>query len=195
MQSLGTRITASNPCRIKTFSSFLATSGSRRSVASGLSDWISLHHVEDTRHLEVPDEAFEVVLANPVFKHIPQPRRDHVREVWRVLAPDGALIVNETPNKYLPWDFHTTSLPLCNWLPKSVARTVAIGMGRFRTDRDWDHSGWRGMGYYEFVRAIPGTSKMAHEQSRMRHRVFRALGLPASRMIDPYPTLIVKKLC
>jgi 2-polyprenyl-3-methyl-5-hydroxy-6-metoxy-1,4-benzoquinol methylase len=162
-------------------------------AALGLSDRISLRHIEDTRRLDISDESFEAILANAVFEHIPQPRCDYVRELWRVLAPGGALIVSETPNKYLPWDFHTTNLPLLNWLPKPVARTVAVGMGRFRADRDWDHSGWRGMGYYEFVRAIPGPYKMAQEQSRVRHRVFRTLGLPAS-LLDPYPTYIVRKL-
>jgi len=169
------------------------TRGREIIAALGLSDRISLQHAEDTRHLDVPDEAFEAVLANAVFEHIPQPRRDHVREVWRVLASGGVLIVNETPNKYLPWDFHTTSLPFLNWLPKPLARVVAVGTGRFRADQDWDHSGWRGLGYYEFVRAIPGPYRMTHEQTRARHRLFRALKVPTS-LLDPYPTYIVTKL-
>jgi ubiquinone/menaquinone biosynthesis C-methylase UbiE len=154
---------------------------------------ISLHHVADTRRLELPDESVDVVLANAVLEHIPQPRRQHVGEVWRVLRAGGVLIVNETPNKYLPWDFHTTGLPLINWLPKPMARTVAVAAGRFRADQDWDHSGWRGVGYYELVRAIPGPYRMTHERTRVRHRVFRALGMPAS-LLDPYPTYIVRKV-
>lgn len=161
-------------------------------AALGLADRISLHHVEDTRQLDCPGEAFDTVLANAVFEHIPQPRRGHVREVWRVLAPGGVLIVNETPNKYLPWDFHTTNLPLVNWLPKPLARRVALGTGRFRADHDWDHSGWRGLGYFELVRAIPGPYEVTHERSRVRHRMLRALGLPAS-LLDPYPIYVVAK--
>lgn len=161
-------------------------------AALGFSDQISLRHVEDTCHLEFPDESFDAILANAVFEHIPQPRCDYVGELWRLLTPGGALIVNETPNKYLPWDFHTTNLPFLNWLPKSIARTFAVATGRFHADEDWDHSGWRGMGYYEFVRAIPGPYKMKHEDSRVRHRVLRAIGLPSS-LLDPYPIYVVRK--
>ena len=162
-------------------------------AALGLSDRISLRHVEDTRHLDFPDKSFEVVLANAVFEHIPQPRRDYVRELWRVLTLGGVLIINETPNKYLPWDFHTTNLPFLNWIPRPVARQLAVWSGRSRSDQDWDRSGWRGMGYYEFVGAIPGRYRMIHEQTRVRHRMLRALGLPSS-LIDPYPVYIVRKV-
>src|SRR2546430_11162493 len=65
-----------------------------------------------------------LVLVNAVFGHIPQPRDAHIREIWRVLAPRGKLLVNETPNKYLPVDFHTLHLPLTNSLPSPVAHRV-----------------------------------------------------------------------
>jgi 2-polyprenyl-3-methyl-5-hydroxy-6-metoxy-1,4-benzoquinol methylase len=68
---------------------------------------------------------FEVVTCNAMLEHIPQPRDAWIREIWRMVAPGGMLIVNETPNKYLPWDFHTLGLPLTNWLPSPVARWIA----------------------------------------------------------------------
>src|SRR6266850_723415 len=37
-------------------------------AALGLSDRISLIHVEDTRHLAMPDEMFDTVLANAVLE-------------------------------------------------------------------------------------------------------------------------------
>jgi SAM-dependent methyltransferase len=168
------------------------TRGQEIVSALGLSDRIVLRHVEDTCHLGLPDGSFDTILANAVFEHIPQPRHRHVQEVWRVLADGGVLIVNETPNKYLPWDFHTTNLPLINWLPKALARQLAVRAKRFRVDDDWDHSGWRGLGYYEFVRAIPGAYRMTHESTRLRHRLFSAIRLPTS-LLDPYPTYIVQK--
>jgi len=163
-------------------------------VASmGLSDRIRLEHAPDTRQLPFAGGAFEVVTCNAMLEHIPQPRDAWIREIWRMVAPGGMLIVNETPNKYLPWDFHTLGLPLTNWLPSPVARWIGVMTGHWRAERtDWDYSGWRGMGYYEFVSNLDGEFTVEHEVTRPRHRVLRALGLP-SALLDPYPLYLVRK--
>lgn len=159
---------------------------------TGYGDQVRLIYLADTRQVPLPDASVDFVLVNAVFEHIPQPRDAYVRELWRVLAPGGTMLVNETPNKYLPWDFHTTKLPLINWLPSRLARRLSIWRGRYSEERDWDHSGWRGMGYYELVHAIPGPYRVTHEATRPRHRAFRALGLPAA-LLDPYPTWLLHK--
>lgn len=159
----------------------------------GLADRVKLVHVEDTRKLEADDASFGFILANAVLEHIPQPRTAYIRELWRLLAPGGALLVRETPNKYLPADFHTLHLPLTNWLPSSLAHRIGTFFGRFsKTRSDWESSGWRGMGYYEFVAAIPGPYIMDHELTRPRHRVLRAVGLPSS-LLDPWPVYLARK--
>jgi hypothetical protein len=62
-----------------------------------------------------------------------------------------------------------------------------VKTGHWRAERtDWDYSGWRGMGYYEFVSNLDGEFTVEHEVTRPRHRVLRALGLP-SALLDPYP--------
>lgn len=153
---------------------------------------IRLLRLEDTSNLPFADGYFGVVLANAVLEHIPQPRAKYIREMWRVLSPGGHLIVSETPNKYLPVDFHTTGgLWLLPWLPRSLARHYAIWRGRWDDRRDWASSGWRGLGYYELTRPLR-TFKLLPESSRFRHRVLTALGLPAS-LFDPYPTWILQK--
>lgn len=156
-------------------------------------DRASLHHVPDTTRLPVADGAAEIVIANAVIEHIPQPREPFLREIWRVLAKGGHFIVNETPNKYLPVDYHTTKLAWVPWLPSAVARRYAIWRGRFSPTADWASSGWRGAGYYEIARAFPGRYRYLPEQSRLRHRLLTRIGLPAS-LLDPYPTLIFQKL-
>src|SRR6058998_3901430 len=88
----------------------------------GYSSRATLSHVPDTTRLPLADGAVEVVIANAVLEHIPQPRGAYIAEMWRVLAPGGHLIINETPNKYLPVDFHTTKLALVPWLPSGLAR-------------------------------------------------------------------------
>ena len=158
----------------------------------GYADRVSLHHVADTRKLPFADGSFNVVIAIAVFEHIPQPRAEYIREVWRQVAPGGSLILSETPNKYIPWDFHTTKLPLVNWLPKRLAHAISLGLRRVSAKEDWDHSGWRGLGYYELLRNISRPRTIVHEKTRPRHTVFRALGLPAA-LLDPYPIYVIRK--
>lgn len=157
----------------------------------GLDDRTELHHVPDTTHLPLADGSVEVVMANAVLEHVPQPRGPYIRELWRVLAPGGYLIVNETPNKYLPRDYHTTRLWFVNWLPRKVAFWYAVWRGRFKSTGDWDHSGWRGLGFYELTAHLRDFVYLP-EASRLRHRLLTRVGLPAS-LIDPYPTLVFRK--
>ncbi|HEY7089659.1 MAG TPA: class I SAM-dependent methyltransferase [Tepidisphaeraceae bacterium] len=169
-------------------------SGTEMLARVALADRISLRTVSDTRDLPLEAASFDFILANAVFEHIPQPRDAYVRELWRVLAPGGALLINETPNKYLPADFHTLHLPLTNWLPSRVAHWIGVQTGRFKAARlDWDYSGWRGLGYYELVRAIPGKYRATQDSTRARHRILKAVGLP-SAILDPYPVYLIHKL-
>jgi SAM-dependent methyltransferase len=158
----------------------------------GITGSALLVHTPDTRRLPFGDEAFDLVIANAVLEHIPQPRDLHVRELWRVVVPGGYMIVNETPNKYLAKDIHTTGLWFVPWMSKRLARRYAILRGRWSEDGDWSSSGWRGMGYFELVRAI---SRFVDEspRNRVRHNVLRALGFPP-QILDPYPTLVLRKL-
>ena len=149
----------------------------------------SLIHVADTRHLPFKSHEFDVVVANAVIEHIPQPRGEYIRELWRVTK--DTLIINETPNKYLPWDFHTTKLPLIPWLPKPLARGVAKMLGQ-HPQGDWDSSGWRGAGHWEIARNIKA-GEYVPEMSRARHRVLDALGLPTA-LLDPYPLWVFKRM-
>ena len=166
--------------------------GQRILRAGGWGARARLIHVADTRALPFLDASFHLVLANAVLEHIPQPRGAWIRELWRVLRPGGHLLVNETPNKYLPRDVHTTGLWWVPWLPREAARRYAVARGRFRPDGEWSSSGWRGLGYRELVRALEGPYTPVPERTRPRHRLLAALGLPAS-LLDPYPTWILRK--
>jgi len=161
--------------------------------AMGLQAKVSLATMGYEAWLPFRDKSFQVVVANAVFEHIPQPRHAYLREVWRVLVPSGHLIINESPNKYFPHDAHTTRLWFVPWMPSDVARRWAIFRGRIAPDQDWRTSGWRGVGYYEIVGAFDEPYRLIPETSRLRHRFLTSLGLPASLM-DPYPTWIFQKL-
>jgi SAM-dependent methyltransferase len=158
----------------------------------GLCERIVLTHTASTDVLPFDDGAFDVVFANAVLEHIPQPRARFLNEMWRVLRIGGHLVINETPNKYLPIDFHTTGLWFLPWLPKNLARRYAIWRGRYSADRDWDHCGWRGIGYFEITSAL-SSYRVIPEISRLRHRVFAMINMPPS-LLDPYPLLVFQKL-
>ena len=79
---------------------------------------ISLLHIPDTAALPFADNEFPFVLTNGVLEHIPQPRDSYIRELWRLVAPGGHLMVTESPNKYWPKDTHTTGLWFNHWLPQ-----------------------------------------------------------------------------
>lgn len=152
----------------------------------------SLLHSAATTELPFAAGEFTFILANGVLEHIPQPRHAHIRELWRILAPKGHLMINETPNKYFPKEVHTTSLWFNHWLPPRLAYRRAVRRRRFDASRtDWDSSGWRGLGYFELVEPIHGY-RLVPERARFRHRLLGLAGVPAS-LVDPYPTWILQK--
>jgi ubiquinone/menaquinone biosynthesis C-methylase UbiE len=157
-------------------------------------DAIQLEHLADTRVLPVADRAYDFVLANGVLEHIPwNVRQAHIRELWRVVASGGVLVVNETPNSYYPKERHTTRLWFNQWLPERLAYRRAVRAGRYSHDIDeWRGSGWRGLGWYELVEGIRDW-RLLPERSRVRHRLLTALGLPAS-LFDPAPTWVLQKV-
>ncbi len=159
----------------------------------GLATRSSLLHLSDTRTLPFANASFDFVLVNAVLEHIPPPRDRYIEEVWRCVAPGGYLFVNETPNKYFPIDLHTTGgLWWVPWLPRNWARRYAVWRGRWSEDRDWDSSGWRGLGYLELVQTL-SRYQLVPEMTRFRHRLLHFFGLPAG-LIDPYPVWVLQKL-
>ncbi len=157
----------------------------------GLESRASLIQTSDTRSLPFCDGTFEVVLANAVLEHIPQPRDQYIHEMWRLVKRDGYLIINESPNKYLPKDIHTTGLWFVPWMSKGLASRYALWRGKWSNDRDWDSSGWRGLGYFELTSAI---SHFVDEspRTRLRHRLLGAVGF-SPQILDPYPTFVLRK--
>ena len=160
---------------------------------AGLGNYFKMIHVSDTMSLPFEDKHFGFVFVNAVLEHIPIPRKKFLFELWRLVSDDGYLMINETPNIYFPKEVHTTNLWFNQWLPESLAYRRAIYNKRFAQDqKSWKSSGWRGLGYLEVARAISGY-QLVPERSRLRHRIFSAIGIPAS-IIDPYPTWVFRKI-
>jgi len=88
------------------------------SLAPGLD--LDFHRIECGR-LPFADGTFDVVLFNHVIEHVgPRPAQlAYLREIKRVLAPDGALYV-AVPNKWTLLEPHY-KIPFLSWLPQPIA--------------------------------------------------------------------------
>lgn len=117
--------------------------------------------VPDTSSLPFESGSFDLVLANGVFEHIRiRERKTYFDEAWRVLRTGGILYLAETPNRLIPFDFHTTGLFLLPWLPAGAAKKYARFRGRIAEAMDIELSGYRGMTWRElkgFLRGKPHT--------------------------------------
>jgi len=78
-------------------------------------------------NIPVPDDSFDLVTANMVVEHIPEPGR-LLREIWRVLRPGGLFLVH-TPNRR----FYMTRI--ARHVPKVIKKRVIYWLER-REDKD-----------------------------------------------------------
>ena len=81
---------------------------------------------------------FDYIVLSAVFEHLlPAERRSLLPLLWRHLAPEGVLFLNQTPQRWAPVEVHTTWLPLINYLPDRLAHRAACAFSR-RVGRDHD---------------------------------------------------------
>ncbi len=75
----------------------------------------------DGTELPFADQSFDFVVSNHVIEHTggPTDQRNHLREIARVLRPDGVAYL-AVPNRYGPIEPHF-KLPLLSWLPQRLA--------------------------------------------------------------------------
>lgn len=78
------------------------------------------HQVQGTS-LPFPDGYFDVVVSNHVIEHVGEvpEQKDHLREIYRVMADDGVGYL-AVPSRWMLVEPHFR-LPLLSWLPVSVA--------------------------------------------------------------------------
>lgn len=87
----------------------------------------------DLQNLPLRDSAVDIALLNEVIEHVPDDRRV-LREVYRVLKPNGGLVLF-SPNRRYPFETHGVRwkrggrsvphyLPLIPYVPLPVAHTV-----------------------------------------------------------------------
>src|SRR5687767_8726780 len=69
---------------------------------------------------------FDYIILAAVYEHLlPRERRELLPRLWDRLKPGGVLFLNQTPHRYSPLEWHTTGLPLINYLPDGLALRAA----------------------------------------------------------------------
>ncbi|HSN97083.1 MAG TPA: class I SAM-dependent methyltransferase [Candidatus Nanopelagicales bacterium] len=96
----------------------------------GLGERVRALHVADTTRLPFDDGAFDVVSCNSVLEYVPPESLGAVqREIDRVLAPGGHLVVLGTSNRLWPKEAHSG-----RWLVSYVPRGLQAWVLGFRVE-------------------------------------------------------------
>ena len=85
----------------------------------GVSEQIHFEHVDDTRRLPFADGSFDLITCNSVLEYVRTLELpDVLKELDRVLAARGVLMILGTSNRWWPKDVHTGRW-LVNYLPNA----------------------------------------------------------------------------
>ncbi len=69
---------------------------------------------------------FDFVILSAVYEHLlPTERKLLLSQIWPLIQPNGVLFINQTPHRYFPIEGHTTNLPLINYFPDRIVRSIA----------------------------------------------------------------------
>jgi len=91
---------------------------------------------------------FDVIVCYGVLEHmLPGERATGINQMWKLLKPQGHLVVYETPNRLYPFDYHTTQLWLWSWLPPPIALLYGKAFGRFKSTLNLSGMYREGYGY------------------------------------------------
>ena len=93
-------------------------------------DEIEFAHIPDSRALPFADGQFDLIACNSVIEYVdPDERMAVQRELDRVLAPGGMILLTGTSNRLWPREAHTGDW-LVNYLPRFIDRLVGARLQR-----------------------------------------------------------------
>jgi SAM-dependent methyltransferase len=158
--------------------------------------------VPDTTRLPFADAEFDVISCNSVLEYVPPEALDGVlRELDRVLAPGGHVVVLGTSNRLWPYEPHTHRW-LVNYLPPSLRRLLFAGSPRAGVS-PWRLRGGLGGRYVDItcreggrlfleLKAKMGTSPGRLKLLRAANRLLCPLGAHAG-LVTPTITMVLQK--
>ncbi len=94
----------------------------RRAGARATSSWRRTRWRGSLEAMAAHRGEVDVVLLYAVLEHLTLDERLEVLRLAReIVAPDGHIVVCETPNRFFPIDHHTSQLPFFTMLPDELA--------------------------------------------------------------------------
>jgi ubiquinone/menaquinone biosynthesis C-methylase UbiE len=132
-------------------------------------------YIDGKRGLRFSSEEFDVVWAHAVLEHVwPEQRKSVLREIWRVLKAGGYFIIDATPNRLWPKEYHTSGIWFLNYLPLGLAGSIARRLSdRVPIDQSLEtllSRGFRGCTYWEIIGELPGSICL---NTRYREKVLK----------------------
>jgi 2-polyprenyl-3-methyl-5-hydroxy-6-metoxy-1,4-benzoquinol methylase len=105
---------------------------------------------------------FDFVMLSAVYEHLlPNERKTVMPLLWSVIRPGGAILINQTPYRYFPYEHHSTGLWFVNYMPDVLAHFAARHFSRrnatINRSRDWNthlRGGLRGGTERELIRNL-----------------------------------------
>jgi len=125
--------------------------GPKRAASLGVArrcSFVQVPYIDRDNGLRLPfaDASFDVVTLIGVLEHMYSAERTYcAREIERVLAPSGRVVIDDTPNRWHPYDYHTTRLWFVGQMPVAWARRWAVLRGRIGRHEDFQRRGATGV--------------------------------------------------
>ncbi len=128
----------------------------------GMASRVTASTIDLHKPLPFPDERFDIVTCSGVIEHIhPRRRAFYLNQMWRVLRTGGRLFIRDTPNRFFPFDGHTSWLPFVHWLPLKLGAPLARALSRRKLAANSNEAlidlGFIGVSYHEVLRRIRTT--------------------------------------
>lgn len=101
----------------------------------GYQDRINFHTIKPGDRLPFAESSFDLVVCYAVIEHIhPAQREAIMQDLWRLLKPQGVMLILETPNILFPYGDHYPFLYFTPWMPLPMVKAYGRLRGRIQGD-------------------------------------------------------------
>jgi len=155
-------------------------------------DNVEFLHAVQPNQLPPNIGTFDHIVLSALYEHLlPPERKSLLPQLWARLRPGGVLFIDQTPHRYFPLEWHTSHLPLINYLPARLALWCARKFSRRVSSAEtWPtllRRGIRGATVREILRILRRTNQtpMLLKARRMGFRDELDLWFQANRPRKP----------